>query len=232
MVDSGSSRLCPVFREVISYPKDSWEPVSVNKANKALQEACVDYRGWPFVFYLPTSVCPPKHGDNIIEALNDEPFDGTPIYDSWAFDYSRGIFYAKNMTTESSLGKPDHFDPSLQVSLLAEAFIAIGRLFDALNYPREGELDFVVRYRPMKDVKVATTNQHRFRLFSSSEYIDDLLTHSICKNLNSFLTLTADTAATFTMELVHKMGYRGNLQATVLQTLADKHLAKGHQIVR
>lgn len=219
-----------VYTETICFPTTEWNVPSVPQVERALASACVDYRGWPFIFFLPGSSVQLKYGNDVISSLSNEPFYDRLKFDYWSFNYEKGILYSKNLTAESSIRLPSIVDPFVQVRLLAENLIAAARVFSSLSVGSKNRLRFTVRYSPMKGVKVGSINEYEHRIRQSSEFADDNLVHSIEDELSRFLNEPAGLSAEVISELVAKMGYQYNL-ASQLEKTAKDHLTKGQRPV-
>ncbi|MCK4461071.1 MAG: hypothetical protein KAW46_04670 [candidate division Zixibacteria bacterium] len=226
---SAAVRQSFVYREIICFPRYAMESVRTAQAKKALSEACVDYRGWPYVFFLPDSRVPPQYADDGIWACTNEPFGVRPMFNYWRFDYQRAVYYSQDMTPESSLKKPALLDPTLQMSLLAESVIAMGRLYDTLEVPLNDALVFCMRISPMNGVRLGSLDEMKFRIYAHEPFSGDTLSVQTSDRLSRFLTQSSDLAADLTVELCDKMGYAGTLGKDFFLKIGNDHLRKGQK---
>lgn len=217
------------YKEIICFPRYVIGHVKSIHAKKALSEACVDYRGWPYVFFLPDSTCPPQNADDGIWACTNEPFGVRPMFSYWRFDYNRAVFYSQDMTPESSLKKPSLLDPTIQMSLLVESVIAMGRLYDSLKVPLDDTLVFGMRLSPMNGVRLGSLDSMSFRFNGGKPYSDGVLTLRTSDRVSRFLTQSTDLAADLTVELCDKMGYAGTLGRDFFLKIGNDHLKKGQK---
>lgn len=217
------------IKQIICYPATDWKSFSIADVENALSAACVDYRGWPFVFYMRNSKVPPEYGEDLIFAKSNEPFYTRLKFDYWAFDYGKGIFYAQNLTDESSLGNPEKFDPFMQVRLIAEAIIAQGRIYSSLGVAFDEPLQFAVRYAPMKGVSVGSLGDY-VRTYPSADYTGSALTYSRTEKLARFLNEPGKFAADIITDLTAKMGHSPIVKYAVYVKWAEEHLAKGQKV--
>ena len=220
-----------IYREVLCEPSRTDMSFSVEQAKAALSEACVDYRGWPYIFFLPNSRVPPQYADNFIWAFSNEPFYGRPIFDYWRFDYSKALFYSIDMTVESSVKRPEILDSKIQAELLSETVNGLGRLFDNIGCSLDDTLELTLRYSPMQGVRVDTLDPTRSGgLYASKPFTGNALTHHLTDRLSRFLAMSADLAAELVLELCAKMGHGDRLVKSTLKGFGDKHLEKGKRV--
>ena len=222
--------LGPVYREILCGPSRSDISFDVDQAKAALEEACVDYRGWPYIFFLPNSKVPPKYDDDSIWALSNEPFFDRPIFDYWKFDYSKALFYSKDMTAESSVRRPDILDPKVQVELMSETVNSLGLLFDKLGCSLDLSLELTIRFSPMKGVVIDTLDQYRSGVYASDPFTGNVLTYRIEDRLSRFLSMSTDLSANIVLNLCAKMGHSGRSSKDALKAFGDKYLSKGKKV--
>ena len=219
-----------VCRDIIFGPPESWSAADPDSAREALTEACWDYRGWPYIFYLPQSNVPPKHSNDSIWAYSDKPFSKHRNFDYWRFNYAEGVLYSKNLSFEASINRPEIFDPSIQVNLLAEALLAAGRLFETLRVALPTQIPVGISFGPFDGVRVGSTNDVRFRIYPSDIYGDSLVTFSGAYNVAVLLNRAPELAGDITWQLINKMGYRYPSLHPKLVESAKKFLWNGRKV--
>lgn len=209
------------FMELIAIPTDMSQ-IDINEIRKALKVACVDYRGWPYLFYLESSKVSPQRADDRIYAVNNEPFFGRLEFDYWAFYYRTGIFYSRNLTVYSSLSKPDKFSYFDEAKILGEAIIAIGRLYSSLGFHIASEITLAVRYEPTKNM--VAIDGTIFESQYSNRFSDSKLTHEIIRPLGDCLNKPAHVASDIIFYLLGKIGYWGGYGHDGFVADIEKHL--------
>lgn len=218
-----------MFREVLCHPTDVLLECSVEDAKVALADACVDYTGWPFLFYLPSDPWPPTFGENSIHACQNQYIFRFPTFDYWKFDYARGLFYAKNATWESGNGHPKSIDPQSQSESFAEIIISQGRLFHKLGLTLDQQLTLVVRFSPVTGARIERVFGSFINRMGSQPFADPIVTEAIREPLFRFLNSPADVAGTLMEKLSRKMGYSGELSAAHLAEKAAKRLERAQK---
>lgn len=185
----------PVYMEILCYSLQPRTPVDIDSVKTALKSACVDYRGWPFLFFFRNSRWNPMYGDNQVSAVaNESPF-GIPKMCYWAFDYSGGIFYSRQLTTDCEFKKPEQIDPELLVKLVAEAIIAMGRLYDSLGIGLDKLLKFVIRLSSVRGAKISSLNELNRHIYPSEAYAGDMVTVIAKRPVVDFTTKAPGIAA-------------------------------------
>jgi len=217
-----------VFREIVCFLDGSWTFDS-DKVKNALSVACVDYRGWPFVFYLPNGKVPPQFANDMIFACDNEQWEGRIKFDYWSFSYD-GAFYASNLTDESMKNKPEMLDAVLQVKLVGEAVTALGRIYSSLGLPLDTELEIAVRYSPFTGVRVGSVSDYASRGYNSPQFAGDSLSHRFTGRLSELCNSCAAVSANIVMLLLAKMGYDGHIKKVYLEKMVSEHLSKGRHI--
>ena len=221
-----------VFREVLCFPQYRWREPEVELVRNALSESCYDYSGWPFIFFSDRFDIPVSYLDGVISSLGPADFYGRRRFNFWAFDYARGIFYAKNMTQESGLDQPRVLDPSVQAPFIADAILSIARLFRHLEIDLDDALILAIRYSNLKGTRVQSLNDYDFRIYPSPEFADEKLSVSHEDRLSAFLHSSAELAGDITMRIISRMGYRDSLRAAAFRKMADDHLKQGQKVNR
>lgn len=122
---------------------------------EGVSRATVDHSGGlEFVFYKPND------GRRVTMRDNDEIyslFDGKDylhkFFRFWRINTS-GCFYEVLERTESAMNHGDIYAPSIQVQALAEAFEALGLIYDSLTSSASIELAIDIRYHQAKNLRV------------------------------------------------------------------------------
>ena len=218
-----------VFREIVAYPIDLWQSVDISQVKSALDAACWDYRGWPYLFYLPNHSVPLEFADGEIFSYDNKIFGRYQKFEYWAFNYLAGLLYTQDLTYESSYGTPLVFNPVFQANLMAEAVVTIGRLYDGIGLPADTAIKTEITYLPAKGIKVGTHDEFQFRVRESAPYSGERLHLVLTEPLAGYLSKTTEIASNGIHELVGRLGYRGNLLES-LKTVTKQHLAKGHKV--
>ncbi len=218
------------FRELLFLPSSKWSERPIEVVNNALANSCYDHRGWPYLFYLPTSSwAAPKHGDGCIQAYSNEPFASRPLFFSWIFRYTTGEFYSQDLTTESSVGNAKCIDPKAQVELLAEALRSVGLMYEMLETSYDELIETTLRLTGVNGAKVASVSSD-FRIFESSEYVDFTIVLTRRIPLSSLVNSAAKEAAETMNEIIRRMGYNGSIRQPQLEQYASEFLQKGHKV--
>lgn len=221
-----------VFLEVLCYPKVVPGSFSARVADQALFEACWDYRGWPYIFFLKSSRFPPKYFENKIEAFDNEPFNSIR-FDYWCFDFEDVIFYSQNMTTESSMMLSHELNPVGHVKFLAEVAVSQGRLFSELGFDLSTEIALHVRYLPARDLRITLRDGYnRFPGSAISQpYGGDILPSKTEHALSSFLNTPAIVASDLVLDLMARMGVEDKrISGDWLINQANEYLSKGQKV--
>lgn len=213
-----------IYYEISCYPINYLNSINIDAIDNALKEASVNYRGWPFIFYLPTSRCPPRRDDKKIFAYENEPLIRKYTFYYWAF-YHKGIFYSRNLTLESSIDQSKKkFDPIVQSIIIGEAIISIGRLFHALAIPLDKILRLSLRYSHTKKMKVSSVGD--YDICESNEFLGENLTYETQSTLSDFLNKTSELTANSILSLNKKLGYQGTLGFDFFKKKVEEHLKK------
>lgn len=220
----------PVYCEVISIPLKRWITPSVPQVETALRRACVDYRGWPYLFFLPNTKVPPQYGDGTIGAITSEPFYGSPRYNRWSFNYEQGEFYSRNMTTESSMNRPDIIDPSLQARLIGEVLIAIGRLYDGLGVEKSESVQIAIRYSPALGMRASSIKTVHYDNYTTPSFADNELKTKAIWTVDDLLNDTPIVSSNIVDGLLKRMGSRLESSSDRFRAVVAKHLERGHQV--
>lgn len=216
-----------VFMEVIVRPKIGARIEDLRVIKNALQAACVDFRGWPFIFYLTNSSCHPQFANNRVFAVNDEPFIAPIEFSYWAFYYGAGVFYSKNITIESSRQSQKVFDPVIQNIVIAEAAFSFGKLYDRLNIPLNSSIELCIRYSNTLDIKIKSYKSHLN--FYANDFADNNVSGKFEFRLIDFVNDSARISSETMMALLEKMGCQRIPNTEFFAKEARDHLAKPFQ---
>ncbi|MFH1688279.1 MAG: RNA-binding domain-containing protein, partial [bacterium] len=229
-VDHPGEAVEMIYMDVICRPSPSipWAEPKLSVVTAALSEADVDYRGWPFVFFRPDLKFPPRYDDGMVWAATNEPFYDRLIYHFWTFDYRSGVFFSQNLIPEASLRVPKTVDPFPQVSIVAEAAVAQGRLYANLGFSLDTQMQFGLRYINTQGAAVRDLDPKRHRIWMSSPpYQGARVSHRVYAPLSEFAYKPASLAADLVVSIVEKMGMPEAARLRgALVTEAEKHLSK------
>lgn len=217
------------FWEVACIPQEKWVEFTMGKNRSALCEACWDYRGWPFIFYLPNSSSPPRTRKDCLFAVDVKPFATKSRFNYWTFDYANGIFYSKNLTHESATGHQHNFDPEIQIKLLAEAVISVARIYSFLGAKSDGSYTFALRYTGMNDMKIQSILPPDIWYPSTESFSDENLTLARTYELTRLEYDNDIIASELLVELIHRIGFRGRLPSYAFAEKAKTYLSKGNR---
>lgn len=221
-----------VYQEVLAVPSNKPMTVTPADAERALSNACVDYHGWPYVFFLPRARFhhSPEHDDDKIYAIVDQLFGTRKTFHYWAFRYDGG-FYSRNETVASSVGQHHIFDPLMQARFIGEAAIALGRLYDSLSIPLDQEITLFLRYGNLDDYTVGSIDQTVHRIHEPVSFGGSILTTQTKHRLHDLLNKPGKIAASLVSSLTDKMGYQGRLLEGAVQEYVEKGLQGGQRLV-
>jgi hypothetical protein len=141
-----------------------------------------------------------------------------------------GTLYFRMVSPESSHLMSHIFDPSVQARLVAEAAIAIGRVYGAFEIPIDSSIDLAVRYSPLRDYQVGRTNDFWDRGSMSRPYKGSVLTLQFGEPLSELLSNPHGVAARVVAQLMRKMGYNGELTEAQLAQFAAEGLRNGKRL--
>ncbi len=207
-------------------PSDSPVPQDIERSKSSLKSACVDYRGWPFLFYLETANCPPQFDEDSIWAVDTEPFYERPTFDYWRFQYTRSLFYSIKITQKSSVGLGSELEAYGQTKLIAEALIAMGRLYDGLGFSADKPIDVLLEYKNLTDARITTGSRHLL----SHPYAGAKIILQDTIHLNELLARPWGRAAEIVAEVGQRMGVQERLPIRHMEGLAKKHLSGGQKL--
>lgn len=220
-----------VFWQILAFPSINKEIFEREAIERAAKTACVDYKGWPFVFYLPPGrykeAVWPRYDDEGIFAYSNEPFFNTQCFYYWKLTDS-GIFYSKNLTRESKAGKPSKFDFTWQCPDIAEAIIALGRIYDTLGVDLDDSIEVLLKYYPAKGMQVSSLREDIY-LSASQPFQGDSLTHRTKIKVMDLKNRPDDVAADVTLTLLRKLGYEHRPNRESLVQKAKDHLRGGQK---
>ena len=145
------------------------------------------------------------------------------------FNYKTGVFFARNLRIEYQLQKAEDFDPRLQVKLVSEAVIAMGRIYSTLNLDLDTNLLLGIRYTKMYGVRIASLDDN-FMLYPGDAYAGNELKTDFMGTIADFLTSPETVAGSMTEQFVDQMGHNDGLRAQTLSQIAREYLAKGHKV--
>lgn len=193
----------------------------------ALKSASVDYRGWPFIFYLEQGeCCHPQFDEDAIWAVDTEPFNERPTFYYWQFKYLSSLFYSAQITPESSVGLGSEIFAYDHAKLLAEALIAVGRLYESLGYSVDTPIDILLKYTNLSEASITLTRHSLLpHPYKGSQLVLQNTIH-----LNELLTLPWKWAADILAEIGQRMGARQSLPVDIMGGLAKKHLSHGQKL--
>ena len=225
-VDSGL-----VFWQVLAGPVADQKTFAPEAVEAALKAACVDYVGWPYVFYLPPNrdvqAIGPRYDDDGIFAYSDNGFNERQRFDYWKLLYD-GIFYSKNLTRESKAGKPIAFDFKWQSRYIAEALIALGRIYHSLHIDLDEHIEVLIKFSPTKDMIVSSLKEDvRYR--PSQPFQGESLSYRKKVLLVDLKNKPAEVAAGLTLALLGKLGYDHPPSRDHLIRIANDHLKGGQR---
>ncbi len=223
-----------VTTEVLAAPRIAQRDFAPQEVETSLKESSYDYRGWPFVFWLPESDSPPQRGDERIFAFDSHTFNNRKRYNYWALTFG-GTFYSRNLTTESILGYRDAFNPNWQIQIMSEVLKALGRIYDRLGISLDEFVDVCFRIQPVKGMQVKSVGQDYsgrdlIGYHHSMPFADEVLTLSKSFTVNSLLNQTGEATADLIIGFLDKFGCLGFMQRDAMVTKADDFLSKGRKI--
>lgn len=207
-------------------PVDEPQSQDVETTKLALKSACVDYRGWPFIFYLESGNCPPRFDEDSIWAVDTEPFNERPTFYYWMFKYTSSLFYSVQITPESSVGLGSDLDAYTQAKLLAEGLIAVGRLYKGLGFSVDKPISILLKYMNLSEAKVTVME----RSLLSHPYAGSQIVLQDAIHLNELLTRPWSWAGKLVSKVGQRMGASRSLPESYMEALAKKHLAHGHEL--
>jgi len=226
-VDSGL-----VFWQVLAGASSGQRTFEREVVENAAKTACMEYdAGWPYVFYLPPDrydeAVIPRYVDDGIFAYSNEPF-----YEKQRFNYWKllddGTFYSKNLTTESKAGKLGAFDFTWQCRCIAEALIALGRIYYSLHIDLDEHIEVLLKFSPTKGMIVSSLKEDvRYR--PSQPFQGESLSYRIKVLLMDLKNKPAEVAAGLTLALLGKLGYNHPPSRDHLVTIANDHLKGGQR---
>lgn len=211
---------------IAAVPTDEPLPQDVGKSKLSLKSASVDYRGWPFLFYQESERWPPQFDEDSIWAVNTEPFFERPTFYYWRFKYTHSLFYSVQMTPESSVGLRSDLDAYTQAKLLAEAFVAIGRIYEGLGFTVDKPINILLKYMNLSEANITILNHS----WLTQPYAGSQVVIHQTNYLNELLTRPWSLAAELFTEVGQRMGVNGTLPLSIMEALAKKHLSGGQKI--
>lgn len=152
-------------------------------------------------------------------------------HDSFEFSVfipESGIFYARNITTESKQNKPDIFDPKVQSLMIAETLISLGRLYQNLGLNFRDRFDIVFRYNNAVNLAIGSIGPETF--LPSIKYNKEELTFYVVRELHEILGQTGEMASEIIIELLKKLRYQGIVNRQFFIHTISKHMAKNNSI--
>lgn len=207
-------------------PVDKSQSQEIEKSKLSLKSACVDYRGWPFLFYLESSRCPPRFDEDSIWAVDTEPFFERPTFYYWQFKYTRSLFYSVQITPESSVGHGSDLDAYTQAKLLAEALIAVGRLYKGLGIPEDKPIEILLKYMSLSKARITVMGHSQL----SHPYAGSQIVLQNTIHLNELLMRPWSWAGELVSKVGRRMGVRRSLPMDYMEALAKKHLSGGQKL--
>lgn len=217
------------FWEIICLPQSPLSAQGVEKAKTSLCNACRDFgnMGWPFIFYLKSSIFPPRFADNSIFAVADKTSEKEHFYRFWSFNYDRGIIYSKNLTREAELGKQACFDPDWQIKRIAEAIKSIANLFSELDDSLNKLFVFGLRYSNMNGVRVqsASTIGNTRWYAAESGYAGEIIEIQKQFQLSQLINNSDTIASELLVETIQRIGFDAHLDSHHFEKDAEKHLS-------
>lgn len=135
------------FREASWWPSDfSVQRFPLDVLEPAAQQAHILYRGWPFLWYHP-STSPPRALQDGIEVILPTTLPYSRYFDYWQLRQS-GLFYQYSLMHEDYQAEARGSDPYIDILetaiYVAEAIDCLGRMCDALGIRDE---DVTLRLR-------------------------------------------------------------------------------------
>ncbi len=134
-----------------------------------------------------------------------------------------GILYARKITDESKINRPDIFDPKVQSITIAESFIFMGKLYQNLGLNFRDRIEIVFRYNDATDLAVGSVSPETF--LPSANYKEENLTLYVVRELHELLGHAAATSAEIIIELLKKLRYQGIVNKDFFIHAISKHLA-------
>lgn len=218
------------FWEMICFPEVPLSSHGVEKAKISLCNACRDYgdMGWPFIFYLKSSIFPPQYADNAIFAVANKTSRKEHFFRYWSFNYEKGIFYSKKLTRESEIGKQACFDPDWQINRIAEAIKSIANLFFDLDYSLSNAFVFGLRYSSMNGMRVQSASPYGESRWHAAEagYAGEIIDIPKRFQLSHLLNNSETLASELLVETIQRIGFDARTSPHYFEGNAKKHLSK------
>jgi hypothetical protein len=198
----------------------------VEQSKLSLKFACVDYSGWPFLFYLESGSCPPRFDEDSIWALDVEPTFERPAFDYWLFNYTRSLFYKVQITPESSVGLGSDLDAYTQAKLLAEALLSTGRLYQNLGFQVDAPISILLKYANLSESRITVMSRSQM----PHPYAGSQVVLNTNASLNELLMRPWSLAGELVSEIGRRVGVDRALPLNIMEALARKHLSNGRLI--